>query len=164
MTDDLPVPVRVALPSQEWSPATAEELGIRNAAFVAVRKGFEDYTPLLTVSGDWRDDPATLPDIADESLLLARRQGATDVRLEARREVGGPAAPAVLQTLAATIEVDGRTLDLRQVQVLLALMDLDVPDHRAVIIHTLTCTAEQLEVLGDEFQAYLASVEVAPTG
>ena len=76
MTTTLPVPVRFALPGDEWEPVQPESLDVTNAAFLAVRRGLDgDYDPTLTVSGDWRTDDAGLEQIADESVVKLELRG-----------------------------------------------------------------------------------------
>jgi hypothetical protein len=162
VTTTLPVPVAFELPNDHWEAVQPESLGVHNAAFLAVRRGVSDvYAPTITVSGDWRDDDATLEQIADESLLNLSAQGATEVELVKRREVGTEHAPAILQSLGALAQAEGRTFDLRQAQVVMGLVDVEQPERRAVVIYTLTCTYAQFDEMGPEFQEFLASLEVA---
>lgn len=162
MTTTLPVPVAFELPNEHWEAVRPESLGVQNAAFLAVRRGAsDDYAPTITVSGDWRADDATLEQIADESLAGLRAQGATEVELLQRREVGTEHAPAVIQSLGALARAEGRTFDLRQAQAVMGLVDVDDPERRAVVIYSLTCAYAQFDEIGPEFQRFLASVEVA---
>jgi 6,7-dimethyl-8-ribityllumazine synthase len=162
VTTSLPVPVRFELPNEHWEPARPESLGVENAAFLAVRRGVsDDYAPTITLSGDWRNDDATLEQIADESLANLRGQGATEVELVKRTLVESEHAPAVIQSLGAMAQAEGRTFDLRQAQTVMGLVDVDDPDKRAVVIFTLTCTYAQFDEIGREFQQFMAGVEVA---
>jgi hypothetical protein len=163
MTTTLPVPVRFALPGADWEPVAPESLGVRNAAFLAVRRGLPgDYDPTLTISGDWRLDDASLEQIADESVDKLRREGAAEVELLKRRTMGAEHAPAVTQAIGAMVSVEGRGYDLRQAQVVQGIVDVDDPAKRVVVIYTLTCTYGQWEQMVPEFQAFMASVEVVP--
>lgn len=163
MSTTLPVPLRFALPGEEWTPVVPEELGVTNAAFLAVRRGLPgDYDPTITVSGGWRDDDATLEQIGDESLRKLRMEGATEVELLQRRVTESEHAPAVTQAIGAVVAVDGRTFDLRQAQVVQGLVDVHDPARRVVNIYTLTCTYAQWEDMVREFQRFMASVEVVP--
>jgi 6,7-dimethyl-8-ribityllumazine synthase len=158
----LPVPVRFELPDERWEPVAPESLGVENAAFLAVRRGAsEDYAPTITVSGGWRNDDATLEQIADESVDSLRAQGATEVELVKRTRVESEHAPAVVQSLGALAQAEGRTFDLRQAQTIMGLVDVDDPGQRAVVILTLTCAFAQFAEIGREFQEFMASVEVA---
>ena len=158
----LPVPVRLALP-EHWEQVDPTAWGVRNAALLAVRRDLaDDYTPTITVSGDWRTDDVPVDRIADESVAKLVAEGASDVELVKRRQVGGEHTPTVLQTIGATIEVGGRRFDLRQLQVVNALVDVERPERRVVLIYTLSCTFGQLDAMGREFQQVMASVEVAP--
>ncbi len=159
----LPVPVSFRLPSAQWEAVEPSSLGVANAEFLAVRRDTDPaYAPTISVSGGWRTDPATLDDIGDESWEKLRREtgGAELLR---RRDLGSERAPAVLQELGASALIEGRAFDLRQVQAIYGILDVDEPGRRVVVIHTLTCTAAQLSTVGPEFTAYLATLEV-PSG
>lgn len=156
----LPVPIRLALPDH-WEQVDPTAWGVRNAALLAVRRGLDDdYTPTITVSGDWRTDDVPVEQIADESVAKLVAEGASDVEVVGRRHVGGEHTPAVLQTLGATIAAQGRRFDLRQLQVVSALVDVEHPERRIVLIYTLSCTYAQFDEMGREFQQLMASVEV----
>lgn len=153
-----PVPLTFELPGPQWQPADPEALGVSNAAFLAVRSETTDeYTPTLSISGDLRPDNASVVDIADESVALLREQG-SDVRLLHRREVGEAEAPGVAQVMGLSIEVDGRTFDLRQAQVVSSMYDVEDPTRRAVLLFTLTCTVDQFDALVPEFQEFVRSI------
>ena len=163
MSSTLPVPVRFELPNDQWTPVLPESRGVTNAAFLAVRTGLPgDYEPTLTISGGWRTDGAGVEQIGDESLAKLRLEGAEEVELLKRRVTESEHAPAVTQAIGAVVVVDGRTFDLRQAQVVEALVDVDDPGRRVVNIFTLTCTYRQWEQMVPEFQAFMASVEVVP--
>jgi hypothetical protein len=163
MTTTLPVPVRFALPGDEWEPVQPEALDVTNAAFLAVRRGLDgDYDPTLTISGDWRNDDSSLEQIADESVVKLQQEGATEVELVKRKLIESDHAPAVTQAIGAVIAMNGRTYDLRQAQVVQGLVDVHDPDKRVVVIYTLTCTYAQWEQMVLEFQRFMASVEVVP--
>lgn len=158
----LPVPIRFQLPGPEWESVAPASLGVHNAEFLAVRRDTDpDYDPTITISGDWRTDPATLEQIADEAVANLRGQ-ADDVEVATRRQVGSDAAPAIVQELGATAAIGGRRFDLRQAQALMSLKDTDDPSQRVVVIYTLTCTYQQFRTVGPEFQTFLASLEVQP--
>lgn len=163
MTTTLPVPVRFALPDDQWVPVRPETLEVANAAFLAVRGGLPgDYDPTLTISGDWRTDDATLEQIADESVAKLRLEGATEVEVLKRQVIESDHAPAVTQSIGAVIAMNGRTYDLRQAQVVQGLVDVNDPDKRVVVIYSMTCTFAQWEQMVPEFQTFMSSVEVAP--
>lgn len=163
MTTTLPLPVRFALPGEQWEPVSPESLGVTNAAFLAVRRGLPgDYDPIITISGGWRPDDATLEQIADESVQKLTLEGATEVELLKRRVIESDHAPAITQSIGAVVAVGGRTFDLRQAQAVQALLDVQDPTKRVVNIYTLTCTYAQWEQLVPEFQTFMASVEVGP--
>ena len=163
MIATLPVPVRFELPNDHWQPVLPESLDVVNAAFLAVRRGLpDDYDPTISISGDWRNDDATLEQIADESLAMLRGQGATEVELLKRRGIESEHAPAITQALGATVVIEDRTYDLRQAQAVQGLVDVHDPARRVVVIYTLTCTYAQFDEIGPEFQQLMATVEVAP--
>jgi hypothetical protein len=158
----LPVPIRFELPGADWEAVPPESRGVTNAAFLAVRHGTGDaYEPTITISGDWRNDPAPLTQIADESLVLARSQ-ATDVELLKRREMGSEHAPGITQLIGATVSINGRSHDLRQAQAVTGLVDVHDPTKRIVVIYTFTCTYGQFETYGPEFQDFMRTVRVVP--
>ena len=158
----LPVPIRFELPGPDWEAVPPESRGVTNAAFLAVRHGTgDDYEPTITISGDWRNDPTTLAEIADESLVLARAQ-ATDVELLKRSEMGTEHAPGITQLIGATIAMNGRTYDLRQAQALTGLVDVEDAGKRVVVIYTLTCTYRQFDTYAPEFQEFMRTVRVVP--
>jgi hypothetical protein len=163
MTTTLPVPVRFALPDDAWEPANPDAWGVTNAAFFAVRRGLgDDYLPTLTISGGWREDGATLEQIADESVEKLRLEGATEVELLKRTLIESEHAPAVTQSIGALVAVDGHVYDVRQAQVVQELIDVHDPAKRVVVLYTLTCTFKQWEQMVLEFQTFMASVEIAP--
>ena len=157
---DLPVPLHFRLPGREWEPRDPGDLGVANAAFLAVRADVPGgYTPTISISGDHRDDGATLERIADEGLVALERE-ADGVRLEERRQIGGGHAPGVTQLVACTITVEGTELDLRQCQVVLDLHDVEDARRRVVVVLSLTCLLEQTPAMLPEFQALVRSVRI----
>ena len=159
----LPLPVRFALPDEAWTPVDPQSLGVRNAAFLAVRGGpAGEYHPTITVSGGWRSDEASLEQIAEESVEKLRLEGAEEVELLKRQSMGTEEAPAITQAIGAVATIDGRRQDLRQAQALQGLVDVEDPARRVVMIYTLTCTFAQWEQMVPQFQAFMASVEVVP--
>lgn len=162
----LPVPVEFRLPGPEWTGQDPDALGVPTAAFLALRSdpAGDDYSPVLTISGGWREDGATPEQVGDESLEVLATQ-ATDVRLLERTHHGSDRAPAITQLMAGTAVVDERALEMRQGQVVTAMVDLAHPTRAIVVLYTVTCTAAQLEVVGPEFQRFMGTVRpVAPPG
>ena len=161
MSSTLPVPVRFELPNDQWTPVLPESRGVTNAAFLAVRTGLPgDYEPTLTISGDWREDGASLEHIADESVEKLRLEGATEVELLKRQVIESEHAPAVTQSIGAMVAVEGHVYDVRQGQVIQELIDVHDPTKRVVVIYTMTCTYGQWEQMVPEFQQFMASVEI----
>lgn len=160
MIEAFPFPVQFEMPNDEWVQSDPSELGVTNAAFVAVRRGFRDgYAPVLTISGGWRTDPATFQQIADESLEVLA-EDATDVELVKRTEVGTERAPAIAQSLAGTVTYEGRRLDIRRFQAITGLVDVNDPIRRFVIIYSLTCLYRQSEQMKDEFQEFMRTTQI----
>lgn len=160
MLEAFPVPIQFRMPNDGWVQSDPSELGIENAAFVAVRRGFHDgYAPVLTVSGGWRTDTASIQQIADESLEVLE-QDATDVELVKRTEVGTENAPAIAQSLAGTASYEGRRFDLRRFQAITGIVDVNDPIKRFVIVYSLTCLYRQSEQMKDEFQEFMSTVQV----
>ncbi|MGB0102189.1 MAG: hypothetical protein WBP61_18060 [Nocardioides sp.] len=163
MTATLPVPVRFELPNEHWRPVPPQTGGVQNAAFLALRDDAPgDYTPSISVSGDWRTDDATLEQIADESLAILRGQGASDVELVKRTVIDSEHAPAITQAYGGLVPIEGRTYDIRQAQAVQGLVDVHDPTRRVVVIYTLTCVFQQFDEMVPEFQKFMASVEVVP--
>lgn len=162
----LPVPVEFRLPGPEWTSHDPDALGVPTAAFLARRTpvGSETYAPVLTISGGWREDDATVDEVGEESLRVLADQ-ASDVRLLERSRHGSGRAPALTQLMAGTAVVDGRSLEMRQGQVVAAMVDVAHPERAIVLLYTVTCTADQLDVVGREFQQFMSTVRpVAPPG
>lgn len=162
----LPVPIEFELPGDAWAPTDPDALDLHTAAFVALRQGGETttYTPILTISGDWRTDGASVEQIGEESLDVLAVQ-ASDVRLIEREQHGSQRAPALTQLLGATAAIGDATLSMRQGQVVTAMPDVEHPERAIVVLYTVTCTEEQFEVVGREFGEFMATVRpVAPPG
>ena len=154
---EFPVPIEFELPNAHWRRLEPAEAGLTNVAFAAGRHGTEGgYTPVLTITGGWRED-VEVATVADESLAVLRADtGVGD--LVDRSVVESETAPAVTQLMASRVEIDGASYDLRQGQVVAAAVDVDHPARRALMVYTVTCTAEQWPTVGREFQDFMASV------
>lgn len=164
MTDGetLPLPIKFELPGPKWRGLPPASRGVTNAAFLAVREGTDDfYDPTITISGDWRMDPATLDEIADESLAKLSAQ-ADQVSLLGRKEIASDHAPAVLQNVSVTVKIGGLPTSLRQIQSITAAIDVDDDRKRIVLVYTFTCTEAQTKLYGPEFMDFLRTVEVVP--
>lgn len=157
MPVDLPVPIEFELP-EGWKTAPPEQVGAPGAAFVAVYfLPDSGFTANMTIDGEFRPDPATLADIADESVRRLG-QAVVAVTVGARRETGSAEAPGLMQRLTFTSTVGGVSHDLVQVQVYLSLLDVADSRQRAVIRLILTCTASQHPTVLDDFQAFVRTV------
>jgi hypothetical protein len=152
----LPVPLNIQLPSAQWAIADPDVLGLSNAAFVTVRPDSGPYTPVITVSGGVRSISVSPEEIADESVqVLSDQAGAAEVLR--RRPYGDESSPGVAQLLAASLVMDGNIFDLRQTQLIVTTPVVDDPLRQVVLLFTLTCTADQVDVAGREFQGFVDS-------
>lgn len=158
MPTTLPVPVTFTLPNEHWQAVEPESLGVRNAAFLAVRREHagDGYAPTITISGDVRPDAATLDQIADEAVAVLAEQ-ARDVELVTRRDYGSEQAPGVLQVVGGTLVTDDQVFDLRQAQVLMEMKDVEDPTRRAVVKIVLSTTFAQFETYLPELQELMRS-------
>ncbi|ARF76045.1 hypothetical protein B7C62_30080 [Kitasatospora albolonga] len=157
MTTTLPVPIAFELPDG-WRAAPPDGAGAPGAAFVALHpRPDAGFTANITVDGGFRPDPATLAEIADESVENLRGSGAS-VEIAERREVGSKDAPGLTQTLAVSAVAGGTLRDLVQSQVYLSLLDVDDPGKRAVIRLVLTVTASQHGSVVEDFREFVRTV------
>ncbi|MET9701479.1 hypothetical protein ACIBCC_13480 [Streptomyces griseus] len=157
MTTTLPVPIAFALPDG-WRAAPPDGVGAPGAAFVALHPHPDaGFTANITVDGAFRPDPATLPEIADESVANLRGSAAS-VDVAERREVGSEDAPGLTQTLAISAIAGGVPRDLIQSQVYLSLLDVEDPGKRAVIRLILTVTAAQHGDVVEDFRDFVRTV------
>ncbi|MFK0145360.1 hypothetical protein ACIQUZ_09780 [Streptomyces griseus] len=157
MTTTLPVPIAFELPDG-WRAAPPDGVGAPGAAFVALHPHpDEGFTANITVDGAFRPDPATLPEIADESVANLRGSAAS-VDVAERREVGSEDAPGLTQTLAISAIAGGVPRDLIQSQVYLSLLDVEDPGKRAVIRLILTVTAAQHGDVVEDFRDFVRTV------
>ncbi|WP_069736662.1 hypothetical protein [Streptomyces sp. EN27] len=157
MTTTLPVPITFKLPDG-WRATPPDGVGAPGAAFVALHSHPDaGFTANITVDGAFRPDPASLPEIADESVANLRGSAAS-VDITERREVGSEEAPGLTQTLAISTVAGGTLRDLVQSQVYLAMLDVDDPSKRAVIRLILTVTAAQHGDVVEDFRDFVRTV------
>jgi hypothetical protein len=157
MATSLPTPIEFELP-EGWRAAPPDEVGAPGAAFVAIHLPSDaGFTSNITIDGEYRPDPATLPQIADESVQRLD-QAVTSVTVNGRREVGSVDAPGLTQTLAFSAVIGGVSRDLVQSQAYLAMQDVSDPRKRVVIRLVLTSTASQHSVVLDDFRDFVRSV------
>lgn len=160
MTEDFPVPIRFDLPGPQWRAVVPESVGVQNALFVALRDGTEGgYTPIISFSGGWRTDDATVEQIADEAVIRLREE-VGDAQLMDRREFGTEQTPSYSQVLRASAEIDGTRYDLARLQAVIGMVDAGEDRRRAVLIVGCTCLATQLEVVTPEFQQLVKGLRV----
>ncbi|MFF0837393.1 MULTISPECIES: hypothetical protein [unclassified Streptomyces] len=157
MTTSLPVPIDFDLP-EGWRAAPPDEVGAPGAAFVAVHLPSDGgFTANITIDGEFRPDPATLPEIADESVRRLGR-AVTSVMVTGRRETGSPEAPGLTQRLSFSTIAGGVSRDLVQSQVYMSMLDVSDPHKRAVIRLILTSTAAQHPAVLDDFSDLVRTV------
>ena len=157
MPTALPVPIEFELP-EGWKAVPPDQVSAPGAAFVAVRLPPDaGFTTNMTIDGEFRPDPATLSEIADESVRRLG-QAVVAVTVADRREIGPPDAPGLMQSLTFSAAVDGVSRDLVQVQVYLSVLDVADSRKRAVIRLVLTCTASQHSTSLDDFQDFVRTV------
>lgn len=158
MASALPIPIAFNLPDG-WQAADPDELGSPNSAFVAIHP--ESWQPgstaNITIDGDYRPDPATLTDIAEESVRNVEQVAGT-VEVTQRSELGSAEAPGLGQVLKFSAVVDGTARELFQCQVYLAMVDTEDPDKRVVVRLVLTANPTQFQALMDDFQEFVATV------
>ncbi len=156
--EGLPVPLRLTLPGLSWRAVAPAAIGVRNAAFTALRDDTPGgYTPVLSVSGGWRDDDASLERIADEAVERLRAETGT-ARLTSRRTAGGPRTPAISQVVRTELAVAGTVHDLVRLQALLGFLGHGNDPRRAVVIIGCTCLVGQLDPVAEEFAAVVAGL------
>lgn len=161
MVATLPVSIAFDLPSG-WEAAEAEDARDPEAAFYAIHPASVDgdFTANITISGEVRNDAATLWEIADES-VDALKQVFSSGQIAERREIGTPDSPGLTQVLRLRDQADGMEQRLLQVQVFLSMLDVDDSRQRAVIRLVFTTTPGQFEGLVGDFQQFLGTVRPA---
>mgnify|MGYP000894245959 CR=1 FL=1 len=158
--DDFPVPIRFDLPAPQWRAVARDFGGIRNALFEALRDDTEGgYTPVLSFSGGWRTDDATMEQIADECVMRLREETG-DARLLDRRAAGTAQSPGYSQIIRSVAQIDGTEYVLARLQAVLGLVDPAQPKRRAVLVVSCTSTGEQAKALAPEFEALVKSLRV----
>ncbi|MBA8822763.1 hypothetical protein FHX42_000092 [Saccharopolyspora lacisalsi] len=158
MVGTLPIPIKFELP-EGWQAGDPDELGSPDSAFAAIHPGSwqPGSTANITIDGAYRPDPATLTDIADESVGNIE-QVAEPVEVAQRSELGSAEAPGLGQVLKFSAVVDGTARELFQCQIYLSMVDTEDPEQRVVVRLVLTANPEQFRTLMDDFQAFVGSV------
>jgi hypothetical protein len=151
----VPLPLTFKLPDG-WEPASPTAVGLPETTFVAVHPASANgFTPNITITEQDRTDPATLPEIADESLARLKSVAPT-VSLQQRAEVGSPDAPGLTQI----VHIATPTLDLVQAQLLLALPDERDPGRHVIVELAITATSDQLPTLVKDFEEFAKTVRL----
>jgi hypothetical protein len=152
MATTLPVPIEFSLPDG-WLSAPPDEVGASQAAFVALHPGSSaGFTANVTISGEVRTD-VTLAQVAAEAAARLER-GVGPVEIGRRNELES----AYTQVVRMTVPIDGRPVELVQLQVFLAMPDARDKSRRAVLEIVLSATPEQFEDLVGDFQAFLKTI------
>jgi hypothetical protein len=157
MATSLPVPIEFEMP-EGWRAAPPEEVGAPEAAFVALHLPSDaGFTANIAIDGEYRPDPATLSQIADESVQRLD-QAADSVTVADRREVGSVDVPGLTQTLVFSVVASGVNRELIQSQAYLAMQDIADPRKRVVIRLVLTATPSQHPAVLNDFRDFVRSV------
>lgn len=153
MATTIPVPIEFSLPDG-WLSAPPDEVGAPQAAFVALHPGSAaGFTANVTISGEVRADDSTPAQVAEQAAArLERAVGA--VEIGRRNELDS----ACTQVVRLTAPVNGRPVELVQLQVFLAMPDVRDERRRAVLEIVLSATPEQFELLVGDFQAFLETI------
>lgn len=163
MAAELPIPLEFRLP-EGWYSAPPDELGSPDAAFVAVHPATRgDFTAYITLSGEVREDQATLREVADEGLDTLQ-QFSEFAELSKEVDTGNEKAPGLTRLIEMRAVLEGKTLDLMQCQIFLRLQDVEDANKHAVLKMMLTATPEQLRQLAVDFEEFVGSVEPARAG
>jgi hypothetical protein len=160
MVTQLPVRIEFALP-EGWNAAPPDEVGAPGVAFVALPPdSADDFTPNITIAGQFREPDLAMDAIAEESVgRLEQAYG--NVQVRQRTEVGSADAPGITQVLDILATVDNRPLPLVQCQVYSSMSDVDDPAKRVVLELVLTCKPSQLADVFEDFQQFVRTVRPA---
>ena len=159
-TNIVPVPLVLEKPSDQWRSVEPAANGAPHAALLMLRRVPEgQYTPTLTVSGAVRDDGASLEFIANEAIATFAVDG-IEVSLIGREQYDEEPMHGITQSLGCSVPVDGVTHEMRAIQVIAAYPSSTDPKTVGIVIHTVTCTEEQLPLVAAEFKSYLRSVRL----
>ncbi|MFB8268445.1 hypothetical protein ACFC96_17805 [Streptomyces sp. NPDC055955] len=166
MAATLPVKISFSLPDG-WQAAPPDEVGAPNVAFVALHTGSVDdgFTANIAISGEMRNDGATISQIADESVPRLEQGG--PVRVLKKTEIGTPDlpgltdSPGIAQDLVLSTTLRGEPIELCQSQVYLGMEDVRNPAQRAVIEIVLTATQYQLGQVIEDYKEFLRTVRPA---
>jgi hypothetical protein len=157
----IPVPIEFALPDG-WRSVPPDEVGAPDAAFVALHPGTarDGFTPNISISGEIREDDASLAEIGDEAVEKLRAAGAQDVQLGRRNDVGTAERPALTQAVKLTVPLQGTPRELVQFQVFLVFHDHQ-DQRREAIVHVVLSAllADQFEHVIDDFHKFLETIE-----
>ncbi|RSM82675.1 hypothetical protein DL991_04790 [Amycolatopsis sp. WAC 01375] len=157
MVATLPVPIEFSLPAG-WLSAPPDEVGAGGSAFVALHPpASAGFTANITIAGEIRESYIPLAHVADEAVETLRRTD-PDVRLGKRKESGSPENPGLTQSVRLSTVLDGRRLDVVQLQVFLGMWDKRDPRRRAVLHVVLSALPEQFDQVAEDFQKFVSTI------
>ncbi|MFE6616531.1 hypothetical protein [Amycolatopsis sp. NPDC057786] len=157
MVATLPVPIEFSLPAG-WLSAPPNEVGAGDSAFVALHPpASAGFTANITITGEIRESYIPLAHVADEALETLRRSD-PDARLGKRKESGSPENPGLTQSVRLSMTLDGRRLDVVQLQVFLGMWDKRDPRRRAVLHIVLSALPEQFDQVAGDFQKFVSTI------
>lgn len=158
MVTTLPVPIEFSLPPG-WRSVPPDDVDSPDAAFVALHpeKTHEGFTPNIAITGEVHEDNVTLVQLADTEVERLR-EGALDVRLGRRNEIGNEEDPGLTQAVKLHVNLQGRPQDVYQYQVFLVMRDRQDPARRGVLQVVLSALPEQFPTVIEDFQQFLSSI------
>lgn len=158
MATTIPVPIEFSLP-EGWRSVPPDDVGATEAAFVALRPpASEGFTPNITISGELRDDGASVQQVADEA--LTKLQGTVrNVQVGRRNQVGSAANPGFTQAVRMSVDLHGRAQEVVQFQVFVAMRDVREHNRNAVLHLVLSSTPNQFPDVIDDFHQFVATVK-----
>lgn len=115
------------------------------------------FTANITISGEIRESYIPLAHVADEALETIQRAD-PEARLGKRKESGTPANPGLTQSVRLSVLLQGRRVEVRQLQVFLGMWDMREPNRRAVLHIVLSALPEQFDRLAGDFQKFIATI------
>jgi hypothetical protein len=153
----IPVPIEFSLP-EGWHSVPPDEVGAEDAAFVALHPASaRGFTANISLSGDVYASEIPLAQLSDEAIERLRK-GALTVVAGRRSEVGSAENPGLTQAVRLSVEIDGEPKELVQLQVYIAMRDVEDDRRRTVLQVVLSATPDQFEQLIGDFQKFLETI------
>lgn len=146
-------------PRPQWSPYTSAPVPGVDATMV--RSGFDgDYTPVATVTSGVLDQESSMEELGDAAGKRFAVQTGGASRVRRTQSEPGATSPGLSQLLTASLEVEGRTYDLRHLDAFVGTRQTD--GAVAYVGVSVTCTAGQLAIVGPELGSVLESLSPTP--